>query len=108
MTASSSKSVNDSREEPETMSRRMRSLRMMYGNDDKSSLRLIKTIHAHEQYSSWTITDANLSPDNSKMIWSSIGPVVGMSSVKEDDEAQTSLDFGAGASGRSRHFGVSA
>lgn len=95
--------------------RRYRQYRMYY-DEDKSSLPLTKTIQAREHLSSWTITDANLSPDNTKMIWSTIGPVVGMTRVREsaddmetydDGDGQVALDFGAGRSGGRRHFGVS-
>jgi hypothetical protein len=107
------KSVLDS---SETQSgRRYRQYRMYY-DEDKSSLSLSKTIQAREHLSSWTITDANLSPDNTKMIWSTIGPVVGMTRVREsaddmesydDGDGQVALDFGSGRSGGRRHFGVS-
>lgn len=88
----------------------------MYYDHDKSSLALSKTIQAREHLSSWTITDANLSPDNSKMIWSTIGPVVGMTRVRDspddtetydDGDGQVALDFGSGRNGGRRHFGVS-
>lgn len=94
--------------------RRFRQYRI--SDDDQSSILLSKTIRAREHLSSWTITDANLSPDNTKMIWSTIGPVVGMTRVKEssedletydDGDGQVALDFGAGRSGGRRHFGVS-
>ena len=114
---SKNKSVVEHREPPENynVGRRFRS-RSMYSDDDKTSLVLAKTVQAREHLSSWTITDADLSPDNSKMIWSTIGPVVGMTRFRDnaddmenldDGDGQVSLDFGAGRYGGRRHFGVS-
>jgi WD repeat-containing protein 23 len=114
LTPNVEKSVNDSQERP--AGRRYRQYRMYY-DEDKSSLSLTKTIQAREHLSSWTITDANLSPDNTKMIWSTIGPVVGMTRVRDspddmetydDGDGQVALDFGSGRNGGGRHFGVSA
>lgn len=113
MTPNTDKSALDSQER--YAGRRYRQYRMYY-DEDKSSLSLSKTIQAREHLSSWTITDANLSSDNSKMIWSTIGPVVGMTRVREssndmetydDGDGQVALDLGAGRSGGRRHFGVS-
>lgn len=114
LTPNVDKSVNDSQERQ--TGRRYRQYRMYY-DEDKSSLSLTKTIQAREHLSSWTITDANLSPDNTKMIWSTIGPVVGMTRVREsaddmetydDGDGQVALDFGSGRNGGRRHFGVRA
>lgn len=81
-------------------------------HDDKTSLPLMKSIQAPEYLCNWTITDANLSPDNTKMIWSSISSVVGMAKVKSDGDdmdddgsGSVALDFGSGR--HRRHFGVS-
>lgn len=113
LTPNTDKSVNDSHESQP--GRRYRSYRMYY-DQDKSSLALSKTIQAREHLSSWTITDANLSSDNTKMIWSTIGPVVGMTRVRDspgdmetydDGDGQVALDFGSGRNGGRRHFGVS-
>jgi WD repeat-containing protein 23 len=73
--------------------------------DDKTILRTIKTITANDHYASWTITDADLSPDNSSMIYSTIGTVVNLVRTRDQGEADEcrALDF---SNGRHRHFGV--
>lgn len=91
------------------MARRYRRFNMF--DDDKTSLPLMKSIQAPEYLCNWTITDANLSPDNTKMIWSSISSVVGMATVKsdgndmdDDGSGSIALDFSSGR--HRRHFGV--
>jgi WD repeat-containing protein 23 len=42
------------------------------GGSDRSSLKLTKSIQAHDAYSRWTTTDASLAPDNNSLIYSSI------------------------------------
>jgi len=64
--------------------------------DERSSLKLIKSIYAHDAYSRWTITDANLSPSNDALIYSSIGPIVNM--VRTREGAYTVEGFGEDAS----------
>ena len=85
-----------------------------YSDDEKTSLPLMKSIQAPDHLCNWTITDANLSPDNTRMIWSSISPVLGMAKVKENEDAfdvddygsgSVSLDFNAGQT-RRRQFGI--
>jgi len=51
----------------------------------------------------WTITDANLSPDNEKMIYSSITPTVYMTSTREDSPQQVAIPFSDPAQSRSRY-----
>ncbi|GLB35784.1 putative WD domain, G-beta repeat [Lyophyllum shimeji] len=41
----------------------------------------------------WTITDANLSPDNERMIYSSITPTVYMTNILDDSPVQTPIPF---------------
>ncbi|KAF5385331.1 hypothetical protein D9615_001190 [Tricholomella constricta] len=41
----------------------------------------------------WTITDANLSPDNERMIYSSITPTVYMTNILDDSQVQTPIPF---------------
>ena len=75
--------------------------------EQATSLNPIQTIEA--RYGQWTITDANLSPDNQWMIYSSITPYVGLSPVRPiygGDEAhanQVTLDFSRGSSD---NFGI--
>jgi WD repeat-containing protein 23 len=72
---------------------------------DKTTLRTIKTITANDHHASWTITDADLSPDNSSMIYSTIGTIVNLVRTRDQGEADEcrALDF---ASGIHRQFGV--
>lgn len=51
----------------------------------------------------WTITDANLSPDNERMIYSSITPTVYMTSTREDSPQQVPIPFADPAHSRSRY-----
>jgi len=120
-TTSKNKSVIDPEEDDggDPRARRYR-MHRMFGHRDKTSLASYKTVQAREHLCQWTITDANLSPDNTKMIWASISPVVGMTRFKEttnngnegdyenldDGDGQVSLDFGSGAFGRRHHFGI--
>ncbi|KAF8628249.1 hypothetical protein AX15_004024 [Amanita polypyramis BW_CC] len=46
------------------------------------------------QHGRWTITDANLSPDNERLIYSSITPTAYMTSVSDDSMQQTPIPFG--------------
>lgn len=56
----------------------------------------MRSIQAREHLCRWTITDADLSPDNSRMIWSSISPVIGMTKVRDNADDMDSLDDGDG------------
>jgi hypothetical protein len=64
-------------------------------------LKPIKTIQG--RMGNWTITDANLSPDNQWMIYSSITPTVHLVSTRAEaqggqdlSDKQVALDFGSG------------
>ncbi|TFK41942.1 WD40-repeat-containing domain protein [Crucibulum laeve] len=58
----------------------------------KTSMAVRKTIQGHP--GRWTITDANLSPDNERMIYSSITPTVYMTSTSPDgSSAQIPISF---------------
>ncbi|PWN89953.1 WD40 repeat-like protein [Acaromyces ingoldii] len=67
--------------------------------DHFTSLKPIKTIQG--RHGTWTVTDANLSPDNKWMIYSSINPYVHLVSTTQDiesggrshNEQQVMLDF---------------
>ncbi|GAA95384.1 hypothetical protein E5Q_02038 [Mixia osmundae IAM 14324] len=72
-------------------------------HDDRTSLKLLKTIRATHECR-WTITDANLSPDNSMLIHSTIGSTVSLIKTRDVDEGiessnhdQQLLKFGAHA-----------
>lgn len=73
-----------------------------FGSTQYTSLKPIKTIQG--RMGSWTITDANLSPDNQWMIYSSITPRVHLVSTRAEaqgaqdfSDRQVPLDFSAGA-----------
>lgn len=56
------------------------------GGSHLTSLKSIKTIQG--RHGSWTITDANLSPDNQWMIYSSITPYVHLVPTRQEVETQ--------------------
>lgn len=56
------------------------------GGSHLTSLKSIKTIQG--RHGSWTITDANLSPDNQWMIYSSITPYVHLVPTRQDVQTQ--------------------
>lgn len=94
----------------------------LHYDDDRSVLKEIKSVQGRTNYSRWTITvrlplpslfrrlkhnlqDANLSPLNDSLIYSSIGPVVSFVRTKEgehldtmstDPSDHTQLNFAAG------------
>lgn len=97
-TSASSRRVLEMRERPEM--RRSRYYHS-YGATQYTSLKPIKTIQG--RMGNWTITDANLSPDNQWMIYSSITPTVHLVSTRAEaqggqdlSDKQVALDFGSG------------
>lgn len=75
-----------------------------FGTTQYTSLKPIKTIQG--RLGNWTITDANLSPDNRWMIYSSITPIVHLvptsaeaQGSSDTSDQQVALDFGAGDDG---------
>ncbi|KAJ3132124.1 hypothetical protein HDU90_007557 [Geranomyces variabilis] len=66
----------------------------MYNTTDPANIEKTGTIQGER--GQWTITDCSLSPDNSKMIYSSITPVVHLANVDFDRDPEThhtALDF---------------
>ncbi|KAJ3160209.1 hypothetical protein HDU86_001045 [Geranomyces michiganensis] len=66
----------------------------MYNTTDPANIEKTGTIQGER--GQWTITDCSLSPDNSKMIYSSITPIVHLASVDPDRDTEThhtALDF---------------
>ncbi|EUC63840.1 WD domain, G-beta repeat protein [Rhizoctonia solani AG-3 Rhs1AP] len=59
-------------------------------------------------YGNWTVTDSHLSPDNERLIYSSISPVVHLTKLHEPNAQHISLDFSSpGPYGRNRRvFGI--
>ncbi|KAI5122355.1 hypothetical protein M0805_004113 [Coniferiporia weirii] len=54
----------------------------------------------------WTITDSHLSPDNERMIYSSMNSIVYMTKTLEDDSTQVPIDFSDTSPSRTpRHWG---
>ncbi|KAH8920399.1 WD40 repeat-like protein [Atractiella rhizophila] len=99
---------------PTTNARRRRWETDDYWISHRSSLKEIKTIRAREENCSWTITDANLSPSNDWLIYSSITPVVHLVNTRESllqlpgqrafsEEDQICLDF---STNQQVHFGI--
>ncbi|CAO1633947.1 unnamed protein product [Parajaminaea phylloscopi] len=66
------------------MSRRRAMYYTSFGTTQYTSLKPIKTIQG--RMGNWTITDANLSPDNQWMIYSSITPTVHLVSTKAESQ----------------------
>ncbi|KAF9229038.1 WD40 repeat-like protein [Gyrodon lividus] len=59
--------------------------------DHESTLKVLKTIQGHP--GRWTITDSHLSPDNERIIYSSISPTVYMTNTLDSSTAQTPIRF---------------
>ncbi|RDB29479.1 LEC14B protein [Hypsizygus marmoreus] len=57
----------------------------------QTNMKVMKTIQGHP--GRWTITDANLSPDNERMIYSSITPTVYMTSTRDSSPVQIPIPF---------------
>ncbi|KAF8899131.1 WD40-repeat-containing domain protein [Infundibulicybe gibba] len=57
----------------------------------QTKLQVKKTVYGHP--GRWTITDANLSPDNERMIYSSITPTVYMTSTLDSSPVQIPIPF---------------
>ncbi|KAJ7110375.1 WD40 repeat-like protein [Mycena crocata] len=66
----------------------------------KTNMKVINSIQAHP--GRWTITDANLSPDNERLIYSSISSTVYMTSTTDPAPAQIPIPFAEPPAGRSR------
>ncbi|KAG9314168.1 WD40-repeat-containing domain protein [Chiua virens] len=60
-------------------------------HDHESTLKILKTIQGHP--GRWTITDSHLSPDNERMIYSSISPTVYMTNTLDSSTVQTPIRF---------------
>lgn len=76
----------------------------LYDSTDLDNLKEYKIVRG-ETYR-WTITDANLSPDNQWLIYSSITPIVYLAKTTPDEDVQYTLDFSDGGYG-GYDFGVS-
>ncbi|CAE6400734.1 unnamed protein product [Rhizoctonia solani] len=55
-------------------------------------------------YGNWTVTDSHLSPDNERLIYSSISPVVHLTKLHEPNAQHISLDFSSSSHGRNRRL----
>ncbi|KAF9469759.1 WD40-repeat-containing domain protein [Collybia nuda] len=69
----------------------------------QTNMKVMKTIQGHP--GRWTITDANLSPDNERMIYSSITPTVYMTSTLDGSPTQTPIPFADPVSRHSHVWG---
>lgn len=72
--------------------------RIMDDHDHESTMKTIKTVQAVP--GSWTITDSHLSPDNERLIYSSITSTVYMTKTFEPSAPQIPLKFSSGAGRR--------
>ncbi|KAF9502238.1 WD40 repeat-like protein [Pleurotus eryngii] len=76
----------------------------------QTSLRVKKSVQGHP--GRWTITDANLSPDNERLIYASIAPTVYMTNIQDESSAQIPIPFSDPRPGRrdtyysDDHFGI--
>ncbi|KAF8445715.1 WD40 repeat-like protein [Boletus edulis BED1] len=62
-----------------------------HDRDHESTLKVLKVIQGHP--GRWTITDSHLSPDNERMIYSSISPTVYMTNTLDSSTVQTPIHF---------------
>ncbi|KAJ7069044.1 WD40 repeat-like protein [Mycena belliarum] len=69
----------------------------------KSTMKVMNSIQAHP--GRWTISDANLSPDNERMIYSSIASTVYMTSTTDPAPTQIPIPFADPPGSRSRNVG---
>ncbi|CAE7194599.1 unnamed protein product [Rhizoctonia solani] len=56
-------------------------------------------------YGNWTVTDSHLSPDNERLVYSSISPVVHLTKLHEPNAQHIALDFSSPGRNR-RTFGI--
>ncbi|KAF9444600.1 WD40 repeat-like protein [Macrolepiota fuliginosa MF-IS2] len=77
--------------------------RYLTHSDDsmRTTMKVSRTIQGRP--GRWTITDANLSPDNERMIYSSITPTVYMTSTRDDSPQQIAIPFTDSSQSRSRY-----
>ncbi|TFY70898.1 hypothetical protein EVG20_g2103 [Dentipellis fragilis] len=81
-------------------------------SDHETTMKVMKTIVGHP--GRWTITDSHLSPDNERIIYSSITPTVWMSTTLDSSTVQKPLHFNDPAPTNRRghiggwgdHFGI--
>ncbi|KAF4573324.1 hypothetical protein EYR40_003596 [Pleurotus pulmonarius] len=57
----------------------------------QTTLRVKKSVQGHP--GRWTITDANLSPDNERLIYASIAPTVYMTNIQDESSVQIPIPF---------------
>ncbi|KAG6380983.1 WD40-repeat-containing domain protein [Boletus reticuloceps] len=62
-----------------------------HDRDHESTLKVLKIIQGHP--GRWTITDSHLSPDNERMIYSSISPTVYITNTLDPSTVQTPIHF---------------
>ncbi|KAF5368500.1 hypothetical protein D9758_002148 [Tetrapyrgos nigripes] len=62
-----------------------------YGYELQTTMKLTRSIQGH--HGRWTITDANLSPNNERIVYSSITSTAYMCSTTDDDPTQIPIPF---------------
>ncbi|QRV97565.1 WD domain, G-beta repeat protein [Ceratobasidium sp. AG-Ba] len=71
----------------------------------KSRMKLLNRVKG--VYGNWTVTDSHLSPDNERIVYSSISPVAHITKLHEPEAPHISLDFsGGGRRGNRRQYGL--
>lgn len=90
--------IYDMTSPPSPYMKRQRNLRRsatgVWDDSDRNhdtTLKILKTIQGCT--GRWTITDSHLSPDNERMIYSSISPIVYMTSTLDSSVTQTPISF---------------
>jgi len=69
-----------------------------------TTMNVIKTIRGVP--GNWTITDSHLSPDNERIIYATISPIVHMAKTTDSNEEQVPIDFAENRSLYDSRFGI--
>lgn len=82
-----------------------------YATGHRSRMKLLNRVKG--VYGNWTVTDSHLSPDNERIIYSSISPVAHITKLHEPEAPHISLDFSGNRRGGrgyyysdDQHFGI--
>ncbi|KAG5639568.1 hypothetical protein H0H81_012239 [Sphagnurus paluster] len=76
---------------PPTSHRHQRSHSQLSNSDPQTNMKIRKSIQGNP--GRWTITDANLSPNNERMVYSSITPTAYVTNILDDSQVQTPIPF---------------
>ncbi|KAG8697733.1 hypothetical protein FRC09_007675 [Ceratobasidium sp. 395] len=67
----------------------------------KSRMKLLNRVRG--VFGNWTVTDSHLSPDNERIVYSSISPVAHLTKLHEPEAQHIALDFSGTGRGARRH-----